>query len=52
MRSDSFAPKSDKRTYSYYENMRKTNPNLYLDPKISIQMDKDAQALGEAFFDV
>lgn len=51
-RTDTFAPQTTKRTYSYYQNMRKTNPNLYLDRKIAIQMDKDAQALGKDFFDV
>ena len=51
-RSTTFAPKVQKRTMSYYKELRKTNPNLYLDPKIAVQMDKDALALGEAFFDV
>lgn len=41
-----------KRTLSYYQEMKKTNPKLYLDRNIAIQMDKDAHELGEAFFDV
>jgi hypothetical protein len=41
-----------KRTQSYYDEMKKANPKLYQDPKILIQMDKDSQELGEAFFDV
>lgn len=49
MRNDSFAPKVEKRDYWYYQNLKKTNPMLYLDPKISAQMEKDAQALGAAF---
>lgn len=52
-RSDNFAPQSQKRTWSYYENLRKQNPVAWVsDPKIRIQMDKDAQTLGEAFYDV
>ncbi len=52
MRSSSFAPKGQQRTLAYYEEMRKKNPSAYYDPKITVQMDKDAQALGEAFFDI
>jgi len=44
-------PNDGARTLSYYEKMRETNPNAYLDPKIQVQMDKDSQALGAAFFD-
>lgn len=51
-RSDNFAPRSEKRTLSFYENLRKTKPDLYYDKKTVIQMDKDAQALGAEFFDV
>jgi hypothetical protein len=48
-----FTPKGNqKRTLSYYENLRKQDPMLYYDPKIAVQMDKDAQALGNEFFDV
>jgi hypothetical protein len=39
----------NKRTWAYYQELKKTNPKLYLDPKISVQMDKDAIALGDAF---
>jgi hypothetical protein len=49
MRNDSFAPKVQKRDWMYYQEMKKTNPKLYLDPKISQQMERDAQELGEAF---
>jgi hypothetical protein len=51
-RQSTFAPRIPKRTYSYYQNLRRENPNLYYDSKIAVQMDKDAQALGEDFFDV
>lgn len=51
-RTDNFAPKSNKRTLSYYEKLRKDKPMLYYDPKIAVQMDKDSQELGKEFFDV
>lgn len=51
-RNDSFTPKGGpKRTWSYYQELKKANPKLYYDPKINIQMEKDHQALGEAFED-
>lgn len=50
-RSNSFAPTTEKRTWSYYQKMKETNPNLYLDPKIAVQMHNDAIALGESFQD-
>jgi hypothetical protein len=39
----------NQRTWAYYQELKKTNPKLYLDPKIAAQMDKDAIALGDAF---
>lgn len=51
-RSDSFAPSAPKqRTWSYYQELKKANPQLYLDRKTAIQMAKDAVSLGEAFQD-
>lgn len=51
-RNDNFAPKGQtKRTWSYYQDMKKTNPTLYHDPKINVQMAKDAVALGDDFKD-
>jgi len=49
-RNDSFAPKVSKRDYNYYQELKKTNPRLYLDPKIAVQMHNDAIELGDAFF--
>jgi hypothetical protein len=40
-----------KRTLSYYAELKKKDPKIYLDPKIALQMEKDSQALGPAFFD-
>lgn len=51
-RSDNFAPRApEKRTWSYYQQMRKKDPQAWLDPKIAVQMEKDSQALGKDFFD-
>jgi hypothetical protein len=50
-RSDHFAPQVNKRTWSYYEKMRKTNPAEYFDPKTQDQMFKDATSLGDKFND-
>lgn len=50
--SSTFTPKgAQKRTWTYYQEMRKTKPNLFYDPKINIQMQKDHQALGNEFED-
>jgi hypothetical protein len=48
-RADSFAPRQVKRDWNYYQELKKTNPRLYLDPKIAVQMHNDAIELGEAF---
>lgn len=48
-RQTSFAPNVPKRDWNYYQEMKKTNPRLYLDPKIAIQMHDDAIALGDEF---
>jgi hypothetical protein len=51
VRNDHFAPKTQKRTYSFYEEMRAKKPKEYWDPKMQVQMHKDGEALGAAFFD-
>lgn len=48
-RTTQFAPQTPKRDWSYYQEMKKSNPKMYLDPKIAIQMHDDAIALGAAF---
>lgn len=50
-KSDPFAPNTNKRTWSYYEKMRKTEPTRYFDPQIQDQMFKDSVALGDSFND-
>src|SRR6266566_36182 len=52
VRSDSFKPQGEKvRRMSYYQELKKTNPKLYYDRNINIQMQKDAIEQGESFFD-
>jgi hypothetical protein len=50
-RSDSFSPSTTKRTWNFYEKMRKENPSLYLNPKTQVQMHKDHRELGNVFED-
>lgn len=52
-RNTSFAsPKGQqKRTWSYYMQLKKDNPKVYLDPKTQVQMHKDYQAYGKEFED-
>lgn len=50
-RSDTFAPATNKRTWSYYEKMRKENPTAYWTPRTQDQLFKDQQNIGESFFD-
>lgn len=47
-----FKPVTDKkRTWSFYQEMKKTNPKLYTDSKTMNQMLADAEALGPDFED-
>lgn len=46
-----FTPQVQKRTWSYYQNMKKNDPKGYLNPKTQVQMHDDAIALGAAFED-
>jgi hypothetical protein len=41
----------EKRTWAWYENLRKTNRNEYLSQKTQVQMLQDRMELGEAFED-
>lgn len=51
VRTDQFAPKIEKRTWSYYEKMRQTDPTRYYSPKITTQMEQDYNRLGTDFED-
>jgi hypothetical protein len=47
-----FKPVTDqKRTWTYYQELRKTNPKAYYDKSIMNQMLEDAEALGAEFED-
>lgn len=50
-RNDSFKPSALKRTWSYYQNLKASQPRLYLDPKIAVQMHNDHIAMGSQFED-
>ena len=50
-RTDGFAPKVEKRTWSYYEKMRNEKPKEYWDPKTQVQMHRDHASLGKLFED-
>jgi hypothetical protein len=50
--SGTFAPTGAKRkTWSYYQELKKTNPKLYYDPKIAVEMHNQHSALGKEFED-
>jgi len=52
-RSDNFAPSTkEKRTWSYYLDLKSKDPLAWHNKKIAVQMEKDAQALGKDFYDV
>lgn len=50
--TSTFTPKGEKRrNYAYYQALNKEKPGIWLnDSKIRIQMEKDAQEQGEAFY--
>lgn len=50
-RTDQFAPKTEKRTWSWYQKLKTENPNLYRDPRTQVQMHKDYASLGKDFED-
>lgn len=50
-RRDTFAPRTEKRTWTYYQNLKATDPKKYFDPKTTVQMHQDYAALGDSFED-
>lgn len=52
-RSSVFQPTSGtkKRTWSYYQDLKKSDPKAYYNPKTSVQMEKDYASLGAEFED-
>jgi curved DNA-binding protein CbpA len=49
--SATFKPVTEKRTWSYYQDLKAKDPKAWLDPKIQTQMYHDAQRLGSDFGD-
>jgi hypothetical protein len=50
--NSTFTPKGQqKRTWTYYQELRKKDPNAFYDPKTNIQMQKDYLNLGSEFED-
>lgn len=49
--STTFKPVTEKRTWSYYQDLKVKNPQAWLDPKIQTQMYHDSQRLGAEFAD-
>ena len=49
--SAQFKPTTEKRTWSYYQDLKVKDPKAWLDPKIQTQMYHDAQRLGADFGD-
>lgn len=49
-RSDSFAPRTQKKNWAFYEDLRKTKPSVYWEPKTINQMHEDRKALGADFY--
>lgn len=50
-RSDNFSPSTTKRTWSYWQKIRKEDPQFYASPKATVQRLEDAKNLGEEFKD-
>lgn len=48
-RPSTFAPKAQRRDWNYYQELKKNDPRLYLDPKIAVQMHNDMMELGSDF---
>lgn len=48
-RPSSFAPQTPVRDWNYYQELKKKDPKIYLDPKITLQMHNDAIELGDRF---
>lgn len=48
-RPTTFSPSAQKRDWNFYQNMKKNDPRMYLDPKIAVQMHNDMMELGSDF---
>lgn len=50
-RNDNFAPRQEKRTWSWYQELKKRDYKAWSDPKTQLQMHKDSAQLGKDFED-
>ena len=50
-RTTTTGPTVEKRTWAYYQDLKKKNPSSWFTKDIAVQMHNDAQALGEEFKD-
>jgi hypothetical protein len=51
MRPGMFAPKNEKRTWAWYQDLKRKDFKAWSDPKTQLQMHRDAEVLGPAFED-
>jgi len=49
--TDTFKPNVQKRTWAYYQNLKKSDYKTYSNPKTQVQMHKDYESLGSEFED-
>lgn len=50
VRPNSFGPNVQKKDYAYYQELKKANPRIYLDPKISLEMHDSLMEMGPEEF--
>jgi hypothetical protein len=50
-RTNQFGQTAPERTWSWYQNLKKSDPKAYFSKEITLQMHNDAQRLGEKFRD-
>lgn len=51
LRNDNYAPKTVKRTWSWYQAEKAKNPKWYWNPQTQLQMHRDSESLGSSFED-
>lgn len=51
IRNNSYTPQIQKRTWSWYQNLKKSDPTTYWSAPTQLQMHKDSDQLGAAFED-
>lgn len=51
VRNDHYAPKTVERTWNFYQDLKKKDPNKYWAPQTQLQMHRDSERLGSRFED-